>query len=127
MQARLIGEYDNLGRARIEHVWLDDRPVAAITYTYSGTSTTPNSTDDQLRGDRSSGHAAADHECLAAEEMELGQCPVWRHACPNENPEGLGAYVYNLRFPGQYFDKETNHHYNHHRDYESTSGQICAE
>ena len=41
----------------------------------------------------------------------------------NENPEGLGAYVYNLRFPGQYFDKETNHHYNHHRDYESTSGR----
>ena len=43
-QARLIGEYDNLGRARMEHVWLDDRPVAVITYGYSGTSTIPNST-----------------------------------------------------------------------------------
>ena len=42
---------------------------------------------------------------------------------PNENPQALGAYNYNLRFPGQYFDSETNHHYNHHRDYESTTGR----
>ena len=41
---RLIGEYDNLGRARNEHVWLSDRPVALIVYTYSGTSTTPLTT-----------------------------------------------------------------------------------
>jgi RHS repeat-associated protein len=32
------------------------------------------------------------------------------------------ALPYNLRFPGQYFDKETNTHYNWHRDYEATTG-----
>ena len=42
--AKLIGEYDDLGRARIEHVWLEDRPIAAITYTYTGTSMTPATT-----------------------------------------------------------------------------------
>ena len=37
---------------------------------------------------------------------------------PNENPEGLGAFAYNLRFPGQYFDQETHTHYNYFRNYE---------
>jgi RHS repeat-associated protein len=37
---------------------------------------------------------------------------------PNENPTGLGNFTCNLRFPGQYFDKETNVHYNYFRDYD---------
>jgi RHS repeat-associated protein len=35
----------------------------------------------------------------------------------NENPSGLGTFTCNLRFPGQYFDRETNMHYNYFRDY----------
>ena len=34
----------------------------------------------------------------------------------NENPSALGAFNYNLRFPGQYYDKETANHYNYFRD-----------
>jgi RHS repeat-associated protein len=41
---------------------------------------------------------------------------------PNENPSGLGAFTCNLRLPGQYFDKETNLHYNMARDYDSGIG-----
>jgi RHS repeat-associated protein len=41
----------------------------------------------------------------------------------NENPTGLGAFVYNLRLPGQHFDKETNLHYNYFRDYDSAIGR----
>ena len=36
---------------------------------------------------------------------------------PDENPLGLGLFEFPLRFPGQYFDNETNHHYNYFRDY----------
>jgi hypothetical protein len=40
--------------------------------------------------------------------------PVWRwdntepcdNSAPNENPSGLGNFTCNLRYPGQYFDKE---------------------
>lgn len=40
---------------------------------------------------------------------------MWRHDNtepfsrnpPDENPSGLGAFEFPLRFPGQYFDKET--------------------
>lgn len=59
------------------------------------------------------------------------QQAVWRwdHAEPfgtypaSDNPSGLGAFEFNLRFPGQYFDKETNTHYNYYRDYDPSIGR----
>jgi RHS repeat-associated protein len=42
---------------------------------------------------------------------------------PNENPSGYGIFSYNPRFPGQYYDKETNLHYNYHRDYDPQTGR----
>jgi RHS repeat-associated protein len=42
---------------------------------------------------------------------------------PVENPSGLGAFTCNLRFPGQYFDRETNLHYNYFRDYDPGIGR----
>ena len=41
----------------------------------------------------------------------------------NENPGGLGVFTCNLRFPGQYFDRETNNHYNYYRDYSPEIGR----
>jgi RHS repeat-associated protein len=41
----------------------------------------------------------------------------------DENPSGLGAFEFPLRFPGQYADKETNLHYNYFRDYDSSIGR----
>ena len=42
---------------------------------------------------------------------------------PDENPSGLGLFTYNLRFPGQVYDKETNLHYNYFRDYDPQTGR----
>jgi len=42
----------------------------------------------------------------------------------DENPDGDGTKVtLNLRFPGQYFDRETNLHYNYFRDYDPAIGR----
>jgi len=42
----------------------------------------------------------------------------------NEDPRNTGSFfTCNLRFPGQYFDKETNLHYNYFRDYEPAIGR----
>ncbi len=56
-----------------------------------------------------------------------GNVVVWRNlptsepfgmALPEEDPDGDGrATVINLRFPGQYFDRETELHYNYFRDH----------
>ncbi len=58
---------------------------------------------------------------------------VWRNAplgepfgtaAPEEDPDGDGVrFTLNLRFPGQYFDKETNLHYNYFRDYDPSTGR----
>jgi len=42
---------------------------------------------------------------------------------PNENPQSLGAFKYNLRFPGQVYDSETGLYYNYFRDYDSVTGR----
>jgi RHS repeat-associated protein len=41
---------------------------------------------------------------------------------PDENPSGLGAFEFPLRFPGQYAAKETGLAQNWHRDYDSAIG-----
>jgi len=59
------------------------------------------------------------------------QQTVWRwdnddafgNNAPNENPSALGNFACNLRLPGQYFDKETNLHYNYFRDYDPSIGR----
>lgn len=42
---------------------------------------------------------------------------------PEENPNKIGIFTYNPRFPGQVFDKETNGHYNYFRDYDPQTGR----
>jgi RHS repeat-associated protein len=42
---------------------------------------------------------------------------------PNSNPSGAGAFDFPMRFPGQYFDKETGLAYNTFRDYDPARGQ----
>lgn len=42
---------------------------------------------------------------------------------PNNNPAGVGAFDFPLRFPGQYFDRETNLSQNWMRDYDSSVGR----
>ena len=41
----------------------------------------------------------------------------------DENTSGLGSFEFNLRFPGQYADKETNLFYNYFRDYDAALGR----
>jgi RHS repeat-associated protein len=42
---------------------------------------------------------------------------------PEDNPAGLGAFVQNLRFPGQYADQESGLSYNYFRDYDASIGR----
>jgi len=44
---------------------------------------------------------------------------------PNENPSGLGTFECNIRFPGQYFDKETDLAYNYFRDFDPGLGRYA--
>jgi RHS repeat-associated protein len=73
----------------------------------------------------------ADHLDTPRAILDPAGTVVWRWladpfgaAPPEENPDGDGAtFTYNLRFPGQYYDKETNLHYNYFRYYEPGTGR----
>jgi RHS repeat-associated protein len=63
---------------------------------------------------------------------DQNQNPVWKWENdeafganqPNEDPGNTNAkFVFNLRYPGQYFDQETNTNYNYFRDYDFTIGR----
>lgn len=75
----------------------------------------------------------ADHLNTPRVITNASQQIVWRHDQaepfgnnpPDENPSGLGAFEFPLRFPGQYFDRETNLHYNYYRDYDPSIGRYA--
>lgn len=105
----LLGEYDASGKPIQETVYLGDLPVAVVSPGASGPAIT---------------YIYADH--LQAPRVLTQACDnrmVWRWdqadpfglTQPDENPSGLSKFTYNLRFPGQVFDRETNNHYNYLR------------
>ena len=128
---QLIGEYrDNSSTAtptndwlvRQETIWLEDIPVAVIK---KATATSPILIY----------FIHADHLNTPRVIVNQSNTPVWRwentHAfganLPDENPDGNSQlFEYHPRFPGQYFDKETNLHYNYFRYYEPETGRYIS-
>jgi RHS repeat-associated protein len=109
--------YNALGQLVQETLWLGDIPVATLRpksgggvdlfYVHSDHLNTPRKvtrpSDNQLR-------------------WRWDPDPFGTSA-PNQNPQGLGTFVYHLRLPGQYFDTETALHYNYFRDYDPQTGR----
>ena len=107
----LVGEYDGAGAVIQETIWLGDLPVGVLK-----AEALYNVNPDHLGAPLTVTDAT-------------GQI-VWRwdrdpygNGKPNENPGGLGTFTYNLRFPGQYYDKETEFYYNYYRDYNPKAGR----
>lgn len=114
---KLLGEYDASGQPLREYAWLGLIPVAMLDYPSSG----------------------GFPELYAIETDHLGtprlitdsmQNVRWRwyslpfgDSVPEENPQGYGRLVFNLRFPGQYYDQESGLHYNYFRDYDPKTGR----
>jgi RHS repeat-associated protein len=112
----LLGEYSSTGALIQETVWMGDVPVATLR---------PNGSigcasticvfyvhTDQLNAPR---------KVTRPSDAKL----AWRWdadpfgtAAPNQNPASLGTFVYNLRFPGQYYQAETGLNQNYFRDYD---------
>jgi RHS repeat-associated protein len=115
-QGHLLGEYTNTGAAIREYVWLGDEPVAVFT---------PN-----VSGSPDVYYVHSDHLGAPRLVTDKNNAIRWRWlaepfgtTAPETNPQGLGAFTYNLRLPGQYADAETGLYYNYFRDYDSSLGR----
>lgn len=119
-QGQLLGEYRAADGAVLrEYVWLSSLPVAVVA---PNAVATDASTDifyihaDHLGTPRAVVDRAGRQRWLWAGEP-FGASP------PDTNPQGLGAFEFNLRFPGQYFDAESGLIYNHHREFDPSLGR----
>lgn len=122
-QGHLIGEYSATGTLIQETVWLDNLPLATLRYpagTTSGAAAVYYIHADHLGTPRRITRPADNQVMWQWESEPFG------NSYPNENPQGQGTFVYNLRFPGQLFDQETGTHYNYFRDcYDPATGRYC--
>jgi RHS repeat-associated protein len=111
----LLGEYNSTGGLVQETIWLGDTPVATlrpgtpvgIFYVHT----------DHLNTPRKVTRPSDNKARWSWESDPFGT------ATPNENPQSLGAFKYNLRFPGQIYDSHTGLNYNYFRDYDTVTGR----
>jgi len=118
-QGHLTGEYDATGQLIQEIIWLGDLPVAVLKPTTS-TSTTADIYyihADHLGTPRKITRPSDNRVVWSWESEAFG------NSLPDQNLSGLGDFVFNLRFPGQYYDAETGLHYNMERYYNAQHGR----
>lgn len=117
-QGRLLGEYDANGKAVYETVYLGDMPVAVLTQPALNQTTVSYAYSDHLNTAR-----VLVRPIDQAIVWSWGSTEPFGQSQANPNPSGLGAFIYNPRFPGQVADPESGWFYNWHRDYNPALGR----
>jgi RHS repeat-associated protein len=121
----LIGEYDFTAtpRVRQETVYLGDTPVAVLTQTVAGSPAVFTTAVNYVYTD----HIDTPRVITQASDNRMrwrwDQADPFGTSAPNQNPASIGAFTYNPRFPGQFYDVESNLHYNYFRDYDPRIGR----
>jgi RHS repeat-associated protein len=106
----LIGEYNATGRSPLETIYLGNMPVALNN----------NGTTYFIHADYRNTPRQIDN--AAGQAVWLWNPQPFGDNLPNNNPSGLGSFVYNLRYPGQYYDSESGFFYNYYRTYDPSIG-----
>lgn len=106
---QLIAETDATGTTQVEYIYIDGQPVSIVT---SGTLN----------------FIHTDHLGTPQQITDATQAIVWK---ADYSPFGEAAMTTelitnNLRFPGQYYDSETNLHYNWYRYYDPSTGRYIT-
>lgn len=112
----LIGEYDGGGNLIEETVYLGDIPVANLRPNGSGGINIFYIHTYHLNTPKKISQPTTGTLAWRWDTDPFGT------AAPNQNPGGLGTFVYNQRFPGQYYQAETSLNYNYFRDYDPQVG-----
>lgn len=118
-RGRLLGEYESGGQAIREYIWLGETPIAVSVADPAGAANPPLVY-----------YIHTDHLDTPRHIVDRSGNIRWSWdaepfgaPAPDEDPSGLGAFTFNLRFPGQYFDSESEAHYNYYRNYDPSTGR----
>jgi RHS repeat-associated protein len=115
--ADMLGQY-------IAQLIVRDGPLASAPDTVRITVTDPGLTILYLHADHLGTPRVATNEANVVVWRNLPISEPFGMALPEEDPDGDGQpTIINLRFPGQYFDRETQLHYNYYRDYDPGVGR----
>lgn len=111
---QLIGEYGTTNR---DYLWLGNLPVGVIDNTINGSVVTSTVN-----------YVTADHMGTPRAVSNSAGTTIWSWAYQGnpfgeQQPTSTTGYVLNLRFPGQYYDAESNTDNNGFRTYEPATGQ----
>jgi len=91
---QLIGEYGSNSR---DYIWMDDLPVAVVD-TSAGASTVSYVHADGLSTPRA---------VTSSGGSTIWQLPYQANPFDEQQPSSANGFVYNPRFPGQYYDQES--------------------
>ncbi|WP_275472453.1 RHS repeat domain-containing protein, partial [Pseudomonas citronellolis] len=118
---QLLGEaaYDRNGQPRREqyYLWLDRLPLATLSTAYDDQGHPGNPRVLYLHSDH------LDTPRLASDDNQRLAWQWQSDAFGNGQPSSPDNTVVNLRFPGQYYDAESDLHYNYFRDYDPQTGR----
>ncbi|TAK59874.1 colicin D domain-containing protein, partial [Methylobacter sp.] len=121
-QGHLIGEYDASGQPIQEILWLGELPVAVLKPITPASATTATIDLYYIHAD----HLGTPRKIIRPGDNRVvwsWESEAFGNSLPDQNPSGLGNFVFNLRFPGQYYDQETGLFYNYFRDYDPKTGR----
>jgi RHS repeat-associated protein len=114
----LIGEYDATGALVQETLWMNDIPVATLRPNGAGGVNLFYIHTDHLNTPRRISRPSDNVVMWRWDSDPFGS------AAANEDADGdTVTFGANLRFPGQYFDGESELSYNYFRDYDPTIGR----
>ena len=111
-----LGEYTSTGALTEETIWLGDIPVATIVPSGSTVAVYYLMTD-HLNTPKKIGQPSSNKLAWRWDNDPFGIFT------PNQNPQSLGTFVYNLRLPGQMYDSEAGLNYNYARDFDPQVGR----
>lgn len=112
----ILGVYSGSGALTEEIVWLGDIPLATLR--------------PKAGGGVDVYYIHSDHLNTPRLITDASNNARWRwdadpfgDGAPNDDPPALGAFAFNLRFPGQMYFAETGLHYNYFRDFDPQTGR----
>lgn len=114
----LLGEYNGSGVIKQEMIWLDEIPVAVLRRDASGNYNPYYIHTDHLNTPR---QISRPNNNVVRWRWDADPFGV---GAADQDPDGDSLqFVFNLRFPGQYYDAETGLNYNYFRDYDPQAGR----